>query len=362
MANGGLRRSTRARKPVNNYADELAEQDAFATDRKPTKMAKPAKQQTKSGEDDSMKLTDHYPSVKTTKKRSRKPDTEVVEHEGLPPIQTPSEKKTKKSPVNASWHEDAAEARAERTRSRIKQLAPGQAEKRLRPYVNAPNEKFGRYLKSATTQRMFVLERERSVEQNCHANHHDCPRETVRIAGSSGNVYTVQISHIPTCSCPVGIFQRNKSEQCCKHVLYILANMLKAPSELKYQNAFLTHELKALFGNAPIGTESSEVKDEADDLNRKAVSGDCPICFMEFENGDDIVWCRAACGNNIHENCFRQWEQSKNGRVVTCPFCRSAWESEAPKTQKTNVANISIPEKFERGYTNVRHLLDYGEG
>ena len=66
-----------------------------------------------------------------------------------------------------------------------------------------------------------------------------------------GNVYTVTISHTPTCTCPVGIFKNKSKETLCKHALYILHNVLKVPEHLKQQNAFLTSELKEIFANAP---------------------------------------------------------------------------------------------------------------
>lgn len=151
----------------------------------------------------------------------------------------------------------------------------------------------------------------RAVEHDCHANHKDCPCERVQIAGSAGNVYTVTITHIPTCTCPAGIFKRKGEESLCKHSLYILHNVLKAPNHLKQQNAFLTSELKQIFANAPAMPSQIAEEDVEENSGRKSIEGDCPICFMEFEEGEDIVWCRAACGNNIHKTCFDQWARLK---------------------------------------------------
>lgn len=62
--------------------------------------------------------------------------------------------------------------------------------------------------------------------------------------------------------------------------------------------AFLHSELKELFANAPplpIDTLEDDVKDG----NQKEVTGECPICFMDFEEDEDIVWCKAACGKYV---------------------------------------------------------------
>lgn len=62
-------------------------------------------------------------------------------------------------------------------------------------------------------------------------------------------------------------------------------------------------------------------KDGEDTSNRKPVDGDCPICFMPFEpEKEEIIWCKAACGNNIHKDCFEQWAKSSSGREVKCVY------------------------------------------
>ena len=229
----------------------------------------------------------------------------------------------------------------------------------LRSYVTNPPKSYHDFVKRANTQRMFVLDRERGVEEDCHTHHTDCPYETVEIAGSKGNVYTVTISHMPSCTCPVGIFTKNGEEELCKHALYVLHHVLKVPEHLKKQNAFLTSELKEIFSNAPaLPTEVAE--EEPKDGNRKPMEDDCPICCIEFEDGEQVVWCRAACGNNVHKACFDQWARTKAGHV-TCPFCRTPWQDEeAPETQKVNVATVKIPTvRGADGYRNVRDQLDY---
>lgn len=230
-------------------------------------------------------------------------------------------------------------------------------------FVDEPDDKYAKALKAASSQRMYVIDRERFAEENCHAHHTDCPTETIQLAGSTGNVYTVTISHMPTCTCPVGLFQRRGEQSCCKHVLYVLHNVLKAPNDLLHQNAFLSSELREIFAGSPaLSSEIAEEENTPTDGNRKELGGDCPICFTEFEQDEDITYCRAACGNNIHKACFDQWERTKPGKI-TCPFCRAPWQAEdAVKNQKVEVANITMPQERQAGgYQNVRHLLEYDE-
>lgn len=101
----------------------------------------------------------------------------------------------------------------------------------LDSYEDELPEWYDRFLDSASKQKMCVLERSRGIEEICHAHHEDCPYEELKVAGSKGNVYTVRISHLTICTCPVGIFS-GKSKKQCKHVLYVLHHVLKAPEHL----------------------------------------------------------------------------------------------------------------------------------
>ncbi|KAK3624818.1 hypothetical protein LTR56_020783 [Elasticomyces elasticus] len=266
-------------------------------------------------------------------------------------------------PEGSAWHGEAAHARMERAKSRVPKLAPGQTEKRLRAYVAEPDDKYRALEEKANTEKMFIIDRERASEEDCHARHDDCPSEVLQIAGSQGNVYTVTISHIPTCDCPTNLFQRNGEQKICKHVVYVLLNVLKVPehlAHLRYQNALLTSELHEIFDNAPELPIDIAANAEPTDGNRKPLTDDCPICFTDFEGDKKAVYCRTSCGNNIHTVCFKQWEKVKAGNV-TCPFCRAPWESEDDeKKKKVNVAKIALPGQISAsGYQNVAHLLDY---
>jgi hypothetical protein len=156
---------------------------------------------------------------------------------------------------------------------------------------------------------MFVLDRRRQGTE-------EEPEEVIEMAGSTGNIYHITVGRIPSCTCPDSM----KGNQ-CKHIIYVLHNVLKAPEHLRYQLAFLSSELCDIFANAPLLQASAEDADSGHPSNRKAIDGDCPICFTEFDAAtEDIVWCRAACGNNIHKACFEQWAASQAGKEVRCVY------------------------------------------
>jgi len=177
---------------------------------------------------------------------------------------------------------------------------------------------------------MIVLDRERTGT-------HEHPEEIIHIAGSTGNVYVVTIGQIPTCNCPHAL----KGNQ-CKHIVYvgscviqfstrlttpqILTRTLKAPDKLRYQLAFLSCELHTIFaGSPPLPCEVAKNESCDSGGKRKPIEDDCPICCDAFDvhAADEIVWCRAACGNNVHRTCFEQWatqKKSSGAGEVTCPF------------------------------------------
>lgn len=157
---------------------------------------------------------------------------------------------------------------------------------RFRP--KAPSS-FHAVYERATTQRFFLLSRTRSGTA-------DCPEELFELTGSTGNIYRVHIQKQPTCSCPHGTAGNQ-----CKHIVWCLKSILRAPDAHVYQLALLSTELRDIFANAPAPADKSGAGPEKD-KNRKAVEGDCPICFEEMQAGDDkepLVWCKAACGQNI---------------------------------------------------------------
>ncbi|CAD6590956.1 MAG: hypothetical protein ASARMPREDX12_005305 [Alectoria sarmentosa] len=227
-------------------------------------------------------------------------------------------------------------------------------EKRMRRFrLHAPSSYLER-LNRATTQRMFVIDR-------THGGTPEIPEETIELAGTTGNVYSITICQLPSCTCP----DSQKSNQS-----KILHNVLKAPEHLQYQLAFLSSvspiwvrpvdlatdenltskELHEIFAAAPAPASSETSASSDAPSNRKEASGDCPICFTEFEaDRDEIVWCRAKCGNNLHRDCFEQWARSQAGKEIRCVYCRTPWQGDEESLKRLKSAGKVNGE----GYVNV---------
>jgi hypothetical protein len=138
--------------------------------------------------------------------------------------------------------------------------------------------------------------------------------------------------------------------------------ILKAPLYLQYQLAFMSEELEQIFADAPVTRAPDLSEHEAatatTEVVRKPVDGECPICVFDMEPGEEIVWCKAACGQNFHKECFEQWRRSKMGGRVTCVYCRSEWEDETTK-QRTAMDKMRDSAPKIGSYKNIGHLSMY---
>jgi hypothetical protein len=212
------------------------------------------------------------------------------------------------------------------------------SEKRLRRHRANPPTSFQVKLQRAQTQRMIVLSRRRTSTP-------EAPSEEVDIVGSTGNIYTVTISHIPRCTCP----DSRKGNE-CKHKVYALHTVLKAREELIYQLALLTNELEDIFAHAPPIPSDVADADAEHNGKRKPTNGECPICYMDLaSNENELVWCKAQCGHNLHKSCFDQWAKSQRGQDVRCVYCRTPWQQDIGDVDALKKAG----EQGEDGYFNV---------
>ncbi|KAF2013737.1 hypothetical protein BU24DRAFT_464489 [Aaosphaeria arxii CBS 175.79] len=219
-------------------------------------------------------------------------------------------------------------------------LEVAQEEKRLKRFRPTSIQKYAEVKHRALTQRLTVMGRERMGTE-------EIPEERVTIAGSTGNLYTVSIARILSCDCP----HASKGNQ-CKHIIYVMLHILKAPENLSWQAALLSSELRSIFAEAPpIPTADADA--DSSDGNRKPIENACPICYYDFEpKSEAIVYCKAACGNNVHKDCMSSWTAACKGRP-TCPYCRAAWAMD----EVVGGVNLKDATIGEDGYVNVASRL-----
>jgi hypothetical protein len=60
--------------------------------------------------------------------------------------------------------------------------------------------------------------------------------------------------------------------------------------------------------------------------NWKPVEGECPICYEDMHEDEEIVFCRT-CGGNMHYDCMKRWEHQNHlddndtEAEATCLLC-----------------------------------------
>lgn len=255
----------------------------------------------------------------------------------------PSKSKAKTSPssskkrklVDLTQDDDDVEDEVSASTKKSKKAAE---EKRLKTFRSKAPQSFLLKLERAQSQRMVVIGRTRSGEgQDLH--------EDIDVVGTTGNIYTVTIGRLPSCTCP----DHRKGNE-CKHKVYALNTVLRAPFELQYQRALLTSEVQDIFANAPPIPNATSDKEEDHDGKRKPIEGECPICYMDFDpDNHELVWCKAACGNNMHKDCFEQWAASQRGQEVRCVYCRTPWQMDKGDLEVIKKSG----EDSGEGYINV---------
>jgi hypothetical protein len=232
-------------------------------------------------------------------------------------------------------------------------------EKRLKRHRSKPTNAISARIDRATTQRLYLI----SASQPTTCSQYGGPSITLNVLGSTGNVYDVTLSKIPSCNCP-----DHAKGNLCKHLLFALIKVVGLPtsSPLVYQAAYITQELDTIIemlqnravqlqrgGVAAAAAAGNILANEAvrncfqdqkkgnrttdhdhdaatDSTKRHEIQGaDCPICFDDLggmANLDQLTFCQTTCGTNFHSDCIKMWtRQAEQARTPTCPACRQPW-------------------------------------
>jgi hypothetical protein len=85
-----------------------------------------------------------------------------------------------------------------------------------------------------------------------------------------------------------------------------------------------------------------------------------------MNSDEELVWCKASCGQNFHKDCFEQWKMSKHGGRVTCVYCRAQWQEDGvPISKKPAPGSLaSLKESAPKigSYRNIGYHAMYQQG
>ena len=184
-------------------------------------------------------------------------------------------------------------------------------------------------LDRALTQRIYMM------HEHCReCNDHEF---RFRVMGATGMPYDVVVDGDGGdvyCSCPDHTTRGNF----CKHLIFMFIRVLQFSSDEVY-NQYFSHGVytttpqtvtacQEFFRRKERAIEMLDPEQEDVGVAQKPIDDedDCPICYENFsETADEtVLWCRAACGKSVHENCFMKWTQARR-QDVTCVYCLSIW-------------------------------------
>ncbi|KAF8915998.1 hypothetical protein CPB85DRAFT_1291034 [Mucidula mucida] len=258
-------------------------------------------------------------SKKANKKRARtESDDDDYEMSGGSESESTIQMPSAASPQSVVDSEEAIQMPAYKTppkarkKPRKSSEAPDEppTEKRLARFkLKCPEDVRERYV--LTTKKYYVLGRHKVSDLE----------EEFKI-GTTNNVeidkiFNVSIAQRPRCDCPHG----KKGLNHCEHILIVLWRVLRIPqsSNLWYQKALLTSELKSIFADAP----PASLRAKSSDKMTETEAYDCPVCFSRFydvinrQPALEMVWCDE-CGEAVHRGCQEQWRKVNGMTCVSC--------------------------------------------
>ena len=244
-------------------------------------------------------------------------------------------------------------------------------------------------LERAATQRLYLIQQS-EIPPICNNQEEKRVSEVVNftVLGSTGNVYTVVLGLVPSCTCP----DYSRRQDMCKHIMFVLLKVigLEVSNPLAYQKAYVSSELNELYTilrtrrvggtilandqvRAAVAAAASQNGSSTTDISSTSTSSttllddqpssvqrrsllddsDCPICFddLTHEPESKVTFCRGTCGANFHEACIRRWLSAMTLAKPSCPHCRQLWVEENGRSTK---GNPKIP--AETTYTNLGSL------
>ncbi|KAH0434268.1 SAP domain-containing protein [Colletotrichum camelliae] len=193
-----------------------------------------------------------------------------------------------------------------------------QSTKKQRNAVPVNDHRHIKSTKKAMTQRMFV------IKQYANDEWGDPNQLSLAVRGAGNDVYTVTVAHETSCTCSAAKFNPRSN---CKHVIYVLTHVLRAPAEVLPQRRISVDELATIFARAPkIRPTQMEIDNDPafkDGVPKPKEGKDCSVCYQPFDDLETV--CCGTCGHHAHTGCFAIFAQESSGWGTKCPTCQAKW-------------------------------------
>jgi hypothetical protein len=195
-----------------------------------------------------------------------------------------------------------------------------------------------RRISKLLTQRFFLLRHNNSLNESIIK---------LKISGSTGNVYTIEVKpNKISCDCPDYISHFKRYRVLCKHICFVICRICKIEDEdifsfLEFSEnhyEILKARLNEGFNDDIVDVVLSK-KLETLEINKNTIitprnmDEDCLICYEKISGDMTGLVCCYLYRNAIHKECAIQW--SKTSQQNKCVICRS----ETLNNTDTNTSN-----------------------
>jgi hypothetical protein len=128
-----------------------------------------------------------------------------------------------------------------------------------------------------------------------------------------------------TCSCMDWRIRGRKNKFNCKHMCYVISQILKLDYKvIEFNQVTDFSVIEAAFHRIKIdykGTKPLDQKFQVDKKRELTEEDICPVCFVDFISGpkENLMNC-GVCKGMVHQDCMVCW--LKNAVNKTCVYCR----------------------------------------
>ncbi|OHE98797.1 SAP domain-containing protein [Colletotrichum orchidophilum] len=194
----------------------------------------------------------------------------------------------------------------------ISRNASSNGEKRF--FVDMGDQSHISAVKKAMKEDMFVIKQSDDFDGGV----------SISVHGGGPDTYGVTIGSRTSCTCSSMMFRPRSN---CKHIIYVMTHVFRAPAELLPQRTLFTEEVMKLFDRAPkirfTAVEASMDPSMSDGVPKSKDGKSCPVCFKHIGKAETV--CCGKCGNHTHSSCFGIYTRQYAGWSLTCPVCQGGW-------------------------------------
>ncbi|TDZ26792.1 hypothetical protein Cob_v000913 [Colletotrichum orbiculare MAFF 240422] len=184
-------------------------------------------------------------------------------------------------------------------------------------FVGLDNSKYISAAKRAMTECMCIVD-------NVLKDDFGVPNVSFKVSNGI-DWYTVTIGPKTGCTCPAAVYNHTTN---CKHVIYVLSHVLRAPECLLPQKTIFVDELAKILDNAPkMGPSDEELESDPawkDGVVKPKNGKSCPVCYKEHCEKETV--CCGKCGHHTHLLCFDIFKRHSRHFGPKCPMCRADWK------------------------------------